>query len=24
MREQFPAQYPDYMRRTKMIVPFVL
>lgn len=23
MREQFPAQYPDYMRRTKMIVPFV-
>ena len=24
MREQFPRQYPDYMRRTKMIVPFVL
>ena len=24
MREQFPAQYPDYMRRTKMIVPLVL
>jgi protein-S-isoprenylcysteine O-methyltransferase Ste14 len=24
MCEQFPAQYPDYMRRTKMIVPFVL
>ena len=24
MREQFPAQYPQYMRRTKMIVPFVL
>ena len=24
MREQFPAQYPDYMRRTRMIVPFVL
>jgi protein-S-isoprenylcysteine O-methyltransferase Ste14 len=24
MREQFPAQYPPYMRRTKMIVPFVL
>jgi protein-S-isoprenylcysteine O-methyltransferase Ste14 len=24
MREQFPEQYPDYMRRTKMIVPFVL
>ena len=24
IREQFPAQYPDYMRRTKMIVPFVL
>ena len=24
MREQFPAQYPEYMRRTKMIVPFVL
>jgi protein-S-isoprenylcysteine O-methyltransferase Ste14 len=24
MREQFPAQYPAYMRRTKMIVPFVL
>jgi protein-S-isoprenylcysteine O-methyltransferase Ste14 len=24
MREQFPAQYPDYMRRTKMIVPFLL
>jgi protein-S-isoprenylcysteine O-methyltransferase Ste14 len=23
MCEQFPAQYPDYMRRTKMIVPFV-
>jgi protein-S-isoprenylcysteine O-methyltransferase Ste14 len=24
MREQFPGQYPEYMRRTKMIVPFVL
>jgi protein-S-isoprenylcysteine O-methyltransferase Ste14 len=24
MREQFPAQYPDYMRRTWMIVPLVL
>jgi protein-S-isoprenylcysteine O-methyltransferase Ste14 len=24
MCEQFPEQYPDYMRRTKMIVPFVL
>lgn len=24
MREEFPAQYPEYMRRTKMIVPFVL
>jgi len=24
MRAQFPAQYPDYMRRTKMLVPFVL
>jgi protein-S-isoprenylcysteine O-methyltransferase Ste14 len=24
MREQFPEQYPDYMQRTKMIVPFVL
>ncbi|HEY7843155.1 MAG TPA: isoprenylcysteine carboxylmethyltransferase family protein [Bradyrhizobium sp.] len=24
MREQFPVQYPAYMRRTKMIVPFVL
>jgi protein-S-isoprenylcysteine O-methyltransferase Ste14 len=24
MCEQFPAQYPDYMRRTSMIVPFVL
>jgi protein-S-isoprenylcysteine O-methyltransferase Ste14 len=24
MCEQFPAQYPDYMRRTNMIVPFVL
>ena len=24
MREQFPAQYPEYMRRTKMIVPFVM
>jgi protein-S-isoprenylcysteine O-methyltransferase Ste14 len=24
MREQFPGQYPDYMQRTKMIVPFVL
>jgi protein-S-isoprenylcysteine O-methyltransferase Ste14 len=24
MREQFPMQYPDYMQRTKMIVPFVL
>jgi protein-S-isoprenylcysteine O-methyltransferase Ste14 len=23
MREQFPARYPDYMARTKMIVPFV-
>ena len=23
MCEQFPAQYPEYMRRTKMIVPFV-
>lgn len=24
MLAQFPAQYPDYMRRTKMIIPFVL
>jgi protein-S-isoprenylcysteine O-methyltransferase Ste14 len=24
MREQFPEQYPPYMRRTKMIVPFLL
>ena len=24
MCEQFPGQYPDYMRRTKMILPFVL
>jgi protein-S-isoprenylcysteine O-methyltransferase Ste14 len=24
MCEQFPGQYPDYKRRTKMIVPFVL
>jgi protein-S-isoprenylcysteine O-methyltransferase Ste14 len=24
MREQFPGQYPEYVRRTKMIVPFVL
>jgi protein-S-isoprenylcysteine O-methyltransferase Ste14 len=24
MCEQFPRQYPDYMRRTNMIVPFVL
>jgi protein-S-isoprenylcysteine O-methyltransferase Ste14 len=24
MCEQFPTQYPEYMRRTKMIVPFVL
>jgi len=24
MREQFPGQYPEYMRRTKMIVPLVL
>jgi protein-S-isoprenylcysteine O-methyltransferase Ste14 len=24
MREQFPAQYPQYMQRTKMIVPFLL
>jgi protein-S-isoprenylcysteine O-methyltransferase Ste14 len=24
MCEQFPGQYPDYMRRTNMIVPFVL
>jgi protein-S-isoprenylcysteine O-methyltransferase Ste14 len=24
MRQQFPGQYPAYMRRTKMIVPFVL
>jgi protein-S-isoprenylcysteine O-methyltransferase Ste14 len=24
MRAQFPEQYPDYMRRTNMIVPFVL
>jgi protein-S-isoprenylcysteine O-methyltransferase Ste14 len=24
MCEQFPAQYQEYMRRTKMIVPFVL
>ena len=24
MRAQFPDQYPDYMRRTNMIVPFVL
>ena len=23
MCEQFPGQYPEYMRRTKMIVPFV-
>jgi protein-S-isoprenylcysteine O-methyltransferase Ste14 len=23
MRAQFPDQYPDYMRRTNMIVPFV-
>lgn len=24
MCEQFPAQYPAYMRRTKMLLPFVL
>ena len=24
MREQFPAEYTAYMRRTKMLVPFVL
>ena len=24
MRQQFPGQYPAYMQRTKMIVPFVL
>jgi len=24
MREQFPEQYPAYMRRTKMFVPFVI
>lgn len=24
MREQFPVQYPEYVRRTKMIVPFLL
>jgi len=24
MCEQFPSQYPDYMRRTGMIVPFML
>lgn len=24
IREQFPAQYPQYMQRTKMIVPFVV
>lgn len=24
MLEQFPEQYPQYMRRTKMLVPFVL
>jgi protein-S-isoprenylcysteine O-methyltransferase Ste14 len=24
MCEQFPGQYPEYMRRTNMIVPFVL
>jgi protein-S-isoprenylcysteine O-methyltransferase Ste14 len=24
MCEQFPAQYPDYMQRTKMLLPFVL
>ena len=24
MRQQFPEQYPAYMRRTKMIVPFML
>jgi protein-S-isoprenylcysteine O-methyltransferase Ste14 len=24
MCEQFPSQYPDYMRRTKMIAPFLL
>jgi len=24
MREQFPVQYSDYMRRTKMILPFLL
>jgi protein-S-isoprenylcysteine O-methyltransferase Ste14 len=24
MCAQFPAQYPEYMRRTKMIVPFVV
>jgi protein-S-isoprenylcysteine O-methyltransferase Ste14 len=24
MCEQFPAQYPAYMQRTKMLLPFVL
>jgi protein-S-isoprenylcysteine O-methyltransferase Ste14 len=24
MCEQFPTQYPDYMQRTKMLLPFVL
>ncbi len=24
MREQFPEQYPAYMKRTKMFVPFVI
>ncbi|MGA8574355.1 MAG: isoprenylcysteine carboxylmethyltransferase family protein [Candidatus Cybelea sp.] len=24
MREQFPAEYPAYVRRTKMLVPFVI
>jgi protein-S-isoprenylcysteine O-methyltransferase Ste14 len=24
MMEQFPEQYPQYMSRTKMLVPFVL
>ncbi|HET6275986.1 MAG TPA: isoprenylcysteine carboxylmethyltransferase family protein [Candidatus Cybelea sp.] len=24
MREQFPVQYPPYVRRTKMLVPFLL
>jgi protein-S-isoprenylcysteine O-methyltransferase Ste14 len=24
MIEQFPQQYPEYMSRTKMLVPFVL